>query len=328
MKNVYAKLFSLPAAMLFLMGTLSGCSVFDEDQNCAATYQVRFVYDMNMSGGDGFPSQVSSISLWVFDHETGDFVAKYSDSGEALSSNSYRMDISDLKPGNYDFIAWGGLEGSESFSVTSDVTAKEDLKCTMATVTKNGVATSSDLLTPLFYGSLDNQEFKDDNGEYLYTVYLMKDTNNINISLQHMSEESLLASDFTVYMVDANGNLNYNNALLPGSQIYYYPWSTGSGEIDMPGEDLNYVRVELSTCRLMADKNPVITILDNETGTTVYSIPIVEWAKKLRSMQNLSMTDQDYLDREHEYTIMLYLTDEESGWHAANIVINGFEMNE
>ena len=313
---------------LLMVGLLlSACGLINEDQgDCNPTYNVKFVYEMNMSGGDGFSSQVTSISLWVFDHTTGKFVKRYDDSGSMLAQPGYVMELTDLDPGTYDFIAWGGLGENSSFSVPSNIETVNDLKCTMHTVTVDGVTSSNTLLSPLFYGSLSSQTLKEEYGNYTYTVELMKDTNNINLSLQHMSEETLDVNDFTIYMYDENGLLASDNSLLPSSEIKYTPWSTQSGEIDMPGDDLNFIKAEISTCRLMADQNPIITIIDNDTGNVVYSIPIVDWAKKLRSIQNLSMDDQEYLDREHEYTVMLYLVSENEGWKAVSIVINGFEM--
>ena len=314
---------SLMALMILLF---SGCSIYDKEEDCDPVYKVKFIYDMTMSGGDAFSSQVNSVDLWVFEHESGEFVAKYSDAGSQLASKSYYLELTDLKPGTYDFIVWGGLENSRSFSVPSEVASLSDLKCTLKTQTQNGQPVSDQLLSPLFYGSLIDQSLLDKPGEHVYTVNLMKDTNNINLSLQHMSDETLDASEFTIYMTDTNGNLSYSNNTLAEEDVYYYPWSLKSGAIDMPGEELNYIRAEISTSRLMADSSPVITIKANETGNTVYSIPIVEWAKVLRSQQNMSMTDQEYLDREHEYTIMLYLSAENEGWKAVSIVINGYEM--
>lgn len=316
--------------MTFLsMFITTGCSVYDDTKDCDPTYKVRFIYKWNMSGGDGFPSQVTSISLWVFDHATGNFVAKYSDAGEALSKTGYLLEMPGLKPGTYDFIAWGGLEGSKSFTIPSDISNIKDLTCSLVTEQSNGETYSDTRLSPLFYGNLENQKVEDARGETLiYTVYLMKDTNNINISLQHYSDEILDDKDFTIYMTDSNANLDYDNSLLSSPVVYYYPWDISSGYLDMAGEDLNYVKFELSTSRLMADQNPIITIIDNETGSTVYSIPIVEWAKELRNQENMSMTHQEYLDREHEYTIMLYLIDKEGegGWKAGSIIINGYEI--
>lgn len=309
--------------------TSTGCSVYDDDQDCDPVYKMRFIYDWNMSGGDGFPSQVSSVSLWVFNHESGSLAAKYSDAGDALAQKGYLLDLTGLQPGNYDFIAWCGLEGSQSFSVPSDISTEKDLTCSMTTGSRDGKSFSDSCLSPLFYGSLNNQAVDDVRGEtVVYTMYLMKDTNNINISLQHSNEDILDADDFTIYMTDANANLDYDNSLISSPTVYYYPWDISSGVLDPSADGLNYIKFELSTNRLMADQNPIITIIDKESGSTIYSIPIVEWAKVLRSEQNMSMSDQEYLDREHEYTIMLYLVDNEGsgGWKAASVVINGYEI--
>ena len=307
----------------------TGCSVYDEARDCDPIYKVRFIYDWNMSGGDGFPSQVSSITLWVFDHTTGNLVAKYSDSGEALSKPGYLLELPGLTPGNYDFIAWGGLENSPSFTIPSNIYKETDLTCSLNIKERDGETFSDTHLQPLFYGSLNDLTVEDNRAEEkVFTVYLMKDTNNINLSLQHISDDLLDVDSFTIYMTDANANLDYDNSLLPSPMVYYYPWAKSSGFLDLSGEDLNYAQFEISSSRLMADRNPIITIIDNATGQTVYSIPIVEWAKELRSQQNMPMSDQEYLDREHEYTIMLYLIDREGegGWQAASIIINGYEI--
>ena len=306
---------------------LSGCNViFDDIEECESTHNIRFVYDMNMSGGDGFGSQVKSVSLWVFEHSSGKFIKRFDDAGEALSKPGYLLSLPGLDPGTYDLIAWGGLGESSSFSVPSAISEINDLNCTLHTVDIKGVTSSNTLLSPLFYGSLHSLTISDDGKDHTYTIYLMKDTNNINISLQHSSDEILNAGDFTIFMDDANGFLSSENRLLPSGDIQYLPWSVKSGTIDMAGENLNFIQSEISTSRLMADRNPVIKIIDKAAGTIVYSIPIVEWAKKLRSLQNLSIGDQEYLDREHEYTIMLYLVSEPEGWKAASIVINGYEL--
>ena len=75
----------------------------------------------------------------------------------------------------------------------------------------------------------------------------------------------------------------------------------------------------------MKDSDARINIVANETGELVYSIPIVEWALKLRSEQYSDMEDQEYLDREDQYNVMLYL-DNDKGWKAAQILINGWRV--
>lgn len=314
----------LPLSLVSLL--LTGCAIYEEDQDCDPVYKIRFIYEWNMSGGDGFPAQVKSISLWVFDHETGKLVNKYSDAGTHLSQKGYLLELKDLKPGNYDFIAWGGLQGSESFSVPSDIVWENDLTCSLNTVLKDGRYTSDSLLSPLFYGSLDDLTVEDVRGEKIYTMPLIKDTNNITLSLQHTSEELLDFNDFSFYMTDINANLSSSNKLLSSPTVYYYPWSVTDTDIDLTGDVLNFIKIEISTSRLMADNNPYIYIFNEETGETVYQIPVVGWAKELRSIMNLDLTDQEYLDKEHEYNIMVQLIDDKNGWKATSIVINGYDL--
>ena len=311
--------------LVLLAAGLSGCeSLYDAEGACDPVYKARFIYDMNMSGGDGFPSQVRSVSLWAFHHADGSFAGLFSDAGDALAADGYRLDLSGLQPGDYDFIAWCGLDGERSFSVPPAVATAADLTCDLQTTVQDGVPVSRSLLSPLFYGSLTQETLPDAAGEHTLTVRLMKNTNNINISLQQTGGEALDPADFTICMTGANGSLASDN--IPSGEITYYPWSVRSGTTDLAEEKVHFIQAEISTGRLMADRHPVITITDNAAGRTVYAIPIVEWAKKLRSLQHLAMDDQEYLDREHEYTVMLHLVNEAGGWKAVSIVINGYEI--
>lgn len=310
--------------------TVSSCGekLLENNDDCDPVYRVKFVYEMNMSGGDGFPAQVNSVDLWVFQHSTGELVGLFSDFGDALSEKDYTLSLDGLTPGEYDFIAWCGMKDSDSFTMPalSSVKSMTDLVCRLNTTVRDGVPTSGDLLSPLFYGALYAQTLSDRYGTYTYTVRLMKDTNNINLALQHVGGEPLDKDDFSIYMSVDNGCLGYDNAVIPSQEIVYYPWSVQSGSADFSGGRMNFLQMEISTLRLMAEADPSIVIIDNNTRGVIYSFPIVEWAKKLRSIQNLGMSDQEYLDREHEYTIMVHLIDDSIGWKAVSIVINGYEI--
>lgn len=327
-KEIYD--YIIAGCCLVMMVSSCGNWLFDDVADCDPVYRVKFTYDWNMSGGDAFPAQVGSVDLWVFRHGTGEFVDRFSDSGDALSGKDYALALDGLAPGEYDFIAWGGIAGSTSFTMPDPSSVKNmtDLQCFLNTTVRDDVPTSRELLSPLFHGELYGQTLSDRYGTYTYTVCLMKDTNNINLSLQHVGGESLDAVDFSIYMTADNGHLDYDNSVIPSREICYYPWSVQSGKINGADKDMNYLQAEISTSRLMADANPILTIIDNNTQNVIYAIPIVAWAKKLRSIQHLSMDDQEYLDREHEYTIMVHLIDDKTGWKAVSIVINGYEFSE
>ena len=311
-------------------------SVFDDEGDCTPYYFMRFVYDMNMLRADAFSTQVSSVDLYVFDAETGAYVKHFSDKGEVLASGNYRMPLADLKPGKYEFVAWCGLADNDNdFTVPQSISKPEDLKCTMARSRDAIGAYSNHNLHALFHGAL-SVELPDMEGEHVYTIRLTKDTNNINLSLQHTSG-TLDPDRFEVTMTDENGLMACDNSLLTDEQIEYRPWSLRNGTLDVAtsraddegpsdGKEAGFLIAELSTARLMADHDCRINIVDKQEGRTVFSIPLIQWALMLRSANHASMGDQEYLDREDEYNLMVFLADSKESWMAMEIVINGWHI--
>ena len=324
--------------MMCLLGItlLSSCSnsfIFDDEGDCEKHYYVRYVFDMNMNFADAFASKVSSVYLYIFDKETGDLVKIYKESGEKLKQPGYRMEV-DVDPGAYELIAWCGLENNDDlFTLPEQISNREHAHCTLAReYNHEGRAVQNKWLPTLFHGK-EAVEFPDiQEGVYEVVIPLIKDTNNINLSMQHVGGQTLTSDMFTVTMTDGNGHLSHDNSVLEDEEIDYYPWHVADGNVDLTptrdGEDLlNFFRAEISTSRLMADRDPRINIVDNATGNVVYSIPIVKWALELRSEQHSYMGNQEYLDREDEYNIMLYLDNkDERGWIAASIFINGWRL--
>lgn len=347
MKSIYKrgalKLAGCMAAFL-IMPFVSSCeSVYDEQGDCDPHYYLRFVYDMNMLyntnhqvGSDAFSSQVGSVEVYVFNSESGEYVTCLEESGEALRQAGYLMPL-DLAPGSYDLIAWCGLTDNDGHFTLSNgsIKSQEDLKCKMdRRYDTEGKAYNDSQLNPLFHGRLD-VELPDKEGEYIYTIYLIKDTNYIELALQHRSG-ALDPERFTITLTDDNGYLAHDNSLLKDEVVEYRPWIMSGGVVDMElgsrygesdPEGTGFLVAELATSRLMANHNPVLQIKDNETGKAVFSIPMVEWALMFKSARHADMDDQEYLDREYEYNVMVILENDEEkneGWIAADIVINGW----
>lgn len=324
---------ALAAMLLIPMASCDDSFIFEGEGDCDPHYFVKYVFDMNMQYADAFSSRVNSVRLFIFDPETGDLVREYTESGDALKADGYRMPI-DVDPGKYDLIAWCGLENNKDhFVLPQTISNREHIHCTMARQRdEQGVAFQKEFLSPLFHGRLA-VDLPNEEGEHVVTMYLIKDTNNINISLQHVAGEPLTSDMFTLTMSEGNGHMAYDNSILKDEDVLYKPWTVTDGNLDLSGKEtkadndknLNFFKAELSTARLMADRDPRINIVENETGELVYSIPIVQWALMLRSDQYKDMEDQEFLDREDEYNIMLYL-DNDKGWKAAQIWINSWRL--
>ncbi|MCH5224067.1 MAG: FimB/Mfa2 family fimbrial subunit [Muribaculaceae bacterium] len=321
----------------------SSCeSFYFEEGDCDPHYYVKYVYNMNMEWADAFSSQVNSVELYVIDPKTGDLVGKYyEDDINRLSQPGYLMPV-DLKPGTYDFVAWCGLTNNQEdlFSLPDVIEHRDHIHCTLARSFEGEKAFQNKQLNALFHGKI-NATLPDEQGDHIVEVSLIKNTNNINLSLQHISGLELTSDMFTVTMSEANGHLAHDNSLINDDEIEFRPWHIRSGAVDITGTkaddsaNLNYFMAEISTSRLMADRDPRINIVENETGNVVYSIPIVQWATTFRSQQYKDVNnnihtitdDQEYLDRESDYNIMLYLDNKkDGGWIAAAIYINSWKV--
>lgn len=328
------------ALAAMLLGGASCERIYETEGDCDPYYFVEFIYDMNMEFADAFPAQVNSVKLMVYDAATGNFVKTFEETSEAiLSEKGYRMPV-DLKPGNYDFIAWCGLHNNEGqFVVADPAPTREALKCRLEARAYDGAqAVSQQELHLLFHGMVVRQNLPDQQGEHTVTIRLTRDTNTINLSLTQLGDKGMKPGQFSVCMADTNGWMGYNNALLTDEPIEYRPYYqiygsedfTAGGASNADDDACNYMRCELSTARLMVDHNPVIVVTDNESGKTVFSIPIVKWIRTYRSeaSKRLVPDDQEYLDRENEYNVVLYIENNHGGWIAAQIEINGWRVRE
>ena len=324
-------------AMLAVVLCCSACnSVYDDEGDCDPRYFVRYVFDMNMLRADAFATQVNSVDLYVFNAQTGEYVTHLTDKGEALASGNYRMPL-DVAPGKYELIAWCGLADNEDhFTVPQSIAKPSDLICTLTRSHDDKGAFSKENLHALFHGSL-SVNLPNEEGEHTVTVKLTKDTNYITLSLNHKAGP-LDPEDYEVTMTDENGLMAHNNSLMADEIIEYRPWDLRSGTIDLLSETATYANevdedhkeagfliAELATARLMTDHDMRINIFNKKQGKVVFSIPLVQWALLLRSAHHADMDEQEYLDRQDEYNLMVFL-DGDEGWMAMEIYINGWHI--
>ena len=64
---------------------------------------------------------------------------------------------------------------------------------------------------------------------------------------------------------------------------------------------------------------------NKETGKTVLSIPLIDYALLVKGFYNRDMDDQEYLDRQDVYDMVFFL-DESDRWLDAYIYINSWKV--
>lgn len=353
-------------ASVLSLALLTSCdsAIYDGEGDCDVTYRLRFRYDMNMKFADAFSHEVKSVHLYVFSPE-GKLVWQTIDDSEALSQEGYEI-ILPLQPGDYKLMAWCGLDNGESFYVQeiAEGDTRDPLHCKLNRKShpEDGAISDTDL-HPLFHGTLDvNLPESIDGGDFVYTMYLTKDTNVFRIVLQHLSGEDIEVEDFSFKIEDNNGWLNHDNSLLDDENVIYHAWSkySGSAGVDAPEAQLSVVScpssgentengkretengatraitnvkvaiAELTVSRLVQrdwtkHAKPMLTIRKTSDNEIVARIPIIDYALLVKGNYNREMSDQEYLDRQDEYNMTFFL-DENNHWLSTTVIINSWRV--
>ena len=327
----WASRLVVPVAVL--AAGLASCSTIWDNDDCPATYRVRFAYDYNMAFADAFSAQVHSVTLYAFGAD-GKLAFTRNESGDALTAEGYSMELP-VPPGQYDLVAWAGVADGDGFALpqlTVGVSTLDDLKCRINRHSHENCmrqpVDSVGRLQPVWNGHVEAQpltrgsSFPDT--EYI-TVPLVKDTHTFRVILQQMAEGEMEASRFEVSVADRNGLMAADNSLLPGDGVLtsmaYYQTDGSAGTSGADGERLNVAVYELTTGRLMADSQARLTVTDRRDGRTVLSIPLVQYLDLCRTVANYRMPLQEYLDREDTYSMTFFL-DANQEWINTQVIIN------
>lgn len=331
-------------ATLVCLAVLSSCSdwLYQNEGDCSVHYRVKFRYDMNLKWADAFANEVTSVHLYAFD-ASGLLVWQSEEKIEKMTADNFSM-LLDLPAGDYRLVAWCGLrndgERNESFSVpdaTPGVFRIEQLQCSLNRFRDESGAYSDTRLYRLFHGILDvTLPYDEDGGDYDYTIYLTKNTNHIRVMLHHLSGEDVDVNQFTFRVDDENGVMGHDNGLLDDENIAYRPWKLQNGEAGLEVDD-EFSRAVISSTGAIADltvgrmyesrrKKMKLTI-NNADGEKVASIPVIDYALLAKEYYEEEyghkMTDQEFLDREDEYVMTLFL-DENNKWISSQILIHSW----
>jgi hypothetical protein len=326
----------LASAMVVAMLAVSSCKdglIFDGEGDCGIYYRIRFKYDYNIKFADAFANEVHSVALYIFDQNDTLIEEITTTDKEALSSGTFEIPL-ELEPGNYTLLAWGGLMNEESFDMLANtqigVTNIEELQVKMHRVhNDNGEATVSDDLLPLYHGTM-TLDVVETPGTYTETMSLMKDTNSVRILLHEMSGHDVDADKFIFEIKDDNGLYDWDNTLLDDEEITYKAWyqTTGSAEMEEYATrtvtEVNVALAELTIGRMRAEASPILYIKSRETGEELVRLPLAEYALLVKGYYRQGMSDQEYLDRQDEYTMTLFL--DEGEWVSSYILINSWRV--
>lgn len=309
----------------------TGC-IREDFAECKDTYDLQLVFDRNMLYADAFASQVRSVDVKVFDSSTGREVYSFADSGAALESADYRVALP-IPPGTYDILCWAGMAEGDSFGYA--LPAADMLQQHNVTLnTENGV--SGRRLDNLFHGLSRGVTFVSGNSlghdqNQTATLYLTKDTNRICVMLHNLDGTELDESGFTFSITSGNALMNYDNTLDPAGRVTYRPWHVTPIMLETETKsEANSENVqaalaaEISMARLVPDGNSRLDVYRTADGERIISVPLERNLLLYKGEYHSMMSDQEYLDRQDDYTIT-FILDRNNNWdRAAMIYINNW----
>ncbi len=325
--KIYRSIAVVALSAATAMG-LNSCSLINDDLDpCPEGVVLRFVYDYNMEFANAFPAQVDCLTLLVYD-QNGNYVKTVTETSSVLADENWRMTI-DLPAGQtYHFVAYGGLECPKSTFHFVNQPAQGKLQSLEVAMDDNCIDADPGVdLHDLYFGDLDLTVPAKSLTYTEGTVYMMRDTNTIRILLQNEDGTPVDPADFTFAITANNTLMGYNNDVIPtASGITYSPWAVGqntAGTVE-EGEQAVLAYAEFSVARLIENSGVRLEITNNLMAERVLSIPLVNYLLLMKSERYKTMGDQEYLDREHHWDVILFLRG--GRWVDTHIVVNDWDV--
>lgn len=303
--NRRSALKQLLAILICAMSALSCTWVQDDTDDCPYGFWLKLHYSYNILDVDAANKFVKDAYIYIYDADSN-FVKRIYATQDELRANNYRVRVEDIPEGDYQFVVWSGI-GSSHYAVTGDTQDINDFRLSL----KNNDESVGYMLTDLYHGMLEDIHY--DNGYAQYDVELTKNTNQLACIVVSVTEENVLSpEEYTMRIVSANSSMDAYNNIVTDVETTYNPFVQESITInDADYGELYGLQYDISTLRLMEDRDSRIVFEKKSTGETLFNVSFPEYVGMIGSLYtNLgrSLSVQEYLDRQDFYTIVFYLS--------------------
>jgi len=286
-----------------------GSCINDDLSNC---WYGRHLHFQTINNKYEFKSVVEKVDLYIY-NKNGNLEEIKTYYKEELRSSDYKIYISDEhKKTEYEYIA---LVNQMDYYQTNNY---EEMKTFVTEIIADNKNIVKNKLTDIFYGSktidFDNKISDTD------TIYLIKNTNNINLSVKY--EEGVLQNEesLNTYINGTNGKYDVENKPTGGVLYTYLPYS---GETMQTMSDYKFTTMRLwrgGDATVYIEKHPNENI---ENVTHRQFLNITETLASVTGTDGEKLYDtNEKLERYDEFDIEVFL---DSNFAIAKIIIGDWE---
>lgn len=318
-RNILIKLFSLLA---FLQAGLASCDYIHDDIDPCPHY-LRFTYTYNMKFADAFAHEMvnqsvnKQVELYIYG-EDGKFISSRTISGSELETNHIRLD---LQPGTYRLLAWAGLNDTHyTWSAPSAGASIADWQMTVKDGSTVNVVDHE--LLGLFQGTMTL--VIPEGGETDTEFPLVKNTNKLRVVLIDANTGTGIdAGNFSVKATTSNRDLDYRNEPVSDTAVTWLPYYKGTEQVNSSDGKAAYSAAcyELNTLRLLDGTRTALQLSHNGEAAPFLDVDLTDFLA-LTKMESHDIGKQEYLDRQDEYTILVYLDLAGGKAHYLEIIVN------
>lgn len=357
MKTLNGKryLFLPTLASMMLAASLTGCGLMHDDLEDCATRplthtSVKFVYDYNTQTKDMFNDHVGAVTLYVFD-QNGKYITEIekanASSSDALKRKDFQIDL-DLAPGKYNVyaVAQGHQAGYQAslqeqgakFRRTPLAAGNPADSYFLSLDHNNGLVVNQGQQLDPHWATLSRQtldvpfvpepiegDVQKPDTDVTATVPLMRVTNHLVLSFWQTDFPTKIDPshyDIKLSFPEGNSRLDLNGTTYHDQAITYTPLRTWTDNKNIDGNNAACVYAEFSFPRMMLDHNTRIIITNRNTGHVTHLDYVPRLLAKGKDAWNpFPWREQEYLDREYEYSLDFPLGDPIPKWVQVNVNI-------
>lgn len=273
------------------------CSCVKEDRDdCKFPLRLKFSYLYNREGRDLLRDEVEAITLFLYDTESGNFVAQTRvnvsdlDNGNAMTWN--------VAPGRYSLVAWGGILSRYEAIPGTHISG-------MSAGLPENIAGHPHRQEHLWH-NLSTDILVNGDVSPVYDVDLHKLSNDLVINV---TSDSPLSSRTSAMVSAGNGRYNAYSANISNAPAVYEPLTVMAS----PYEESH----TFTLLRLAPDDDSHLMLSLDGNDTPLYDDSLSSLLARL--------PDAD-LDLDDEFFLNFHISDQGSGNFSIALAVNGWEI--